>query len=211
MKNKTKQQVEKEHYEVKYDSLDRFRSYYFQIRSVAQKKPKTILEVGIGNKTVSNYLKKQGFNITTCDFDANLQPDKVGDIRDLPFEDEEFELVTAFEVLEHLPFEDFEKALKELGRVAQKTVIISIPYVTINFFGKIKLLPFLRPIYFLWRVLEYRWKKHEFDGQHYWEMGKKSCSRKKIRQVIKKVGFKIEKEFTPELNPYHYFFVLSKS
>jgi len=211
MNEKIQKQVEKGHYEAQYDSLGRFISYHSQIQAVVEKNPESVLEIGIGNKTVSNYLKERGTKVTTCDFDKRLDPDKVGDIRDLPFEDEEFELVTAFEVLEHLPFEDFIKGLKELRRVTKKNVIISIPYVTVNFFGKMKLLPFFRPVYFLWRALEYRWKKHEFDGQHYWEMGKKGYSRTKIRQVINAAGFEIEKEFTPQLNPYHYFFVLKKA
>ena len=46
----------------------------------------------------------------------------VGNIEDLPFEDNSFEVVTGRHILEHLP--GFEKAIKEMYRVAQKEVII---------------------------------------------------------------------------------------
>ncbi len=210
MQEKTKPQVEITHYQGKYDCLDRFISYYFQIKAIADLSPATLLEIGVGNGTVSNYLKDKGFKVVTCDIDAKLNPDKVGDIAALPFQNNEFDTITAFEVLEHLPLEKIPSALKELHRVCTKNIIISIPYNTINIYGKFKIIPFVKPTYFLWRIIELFWIRHKFDGQHYWEMGKKGVSRKKIRTLIRSSGLKIIKEFTPEMNPYHYFFVLEK-
>jgi hypothetical protein len=98
----------------------------------------------------------------------------------------------------------------ELKRVAKNYVVISIPYVSLNIGGSIKLIPYLKPLNFLFRYSELWFVKHKFDGQHYWEMGKKNFSRRKIRSVIKSTGLKIETEFSDHLNPYHYFFVLRK-
>lgn len=50
-------------------------------------------------------------------------------ITDLPFKPGEFDCVSALEVLEHLTEEDFEKALSELSRVANKYIIVSVPYM----------------------------------------------------------------------------------
>ena len=50
-------QVQREHYNKNYDDLPRFISYFHQIESVINTKSKTVLEVGIGNKTVTNYFK----------------------------------------------------------------------------------------------------------------------------------------------------------
>lgn len=45
----------------------------------------------------------------------------------LPFRDGAFDLVTAFEVLEHLPVADFESTRHELARVAADRVVITVP------------------------------------------------------------------------------------
>ena len=58
-----------------YDDMPRFASYFFQISQVKKLNPKNILEIGVGNKTVFNYLKQAGFSISSCDFDEKLKPD----------------------------------------------------------------------------------------------------------------------------------------
>lgn len=50
------------------------------------------------------------------------------DVRSLPYRDDEFEIVTCMEVLEHLPVCDFPRALAELRRVCGDRLIISLPY-----------------------------------------------------------------------------------
>lgn len=49
----------------------------------------------------------------------------VGDIFNLPYQDNSFDIVCAFEVLEHL--QTPEKALNELNRLAKKFIILSVP------------------------------------------------------------------------------------
>jgi ubiquinone/menaquinone biosynthesis C-methylase UbiE len=202
----------KEHYSSK-DSLERFISYFYQIDLVKKLKPESILEIGIGNKTVSNYLKQNGLKADTCDFDKTLEPDYVADIRNLPFADNSYDMILAFEILEHLPWEDVDKALNELHRVSKKYVLVSIPYSSINFELTLKI-PLLariikRPfLNIFWRI-PYFFKTIKFSGEHYWEMGKKNYPAKKIRKAFSKY-FKIKKEVRPVLNPYHYFFVLEK-
>jgi 2-polyprenyl-3-methyl-5-hydroxy-6-metoxy-1,4-benzoquinol methylase len=49
----------------------------------------------------------------------------LGDAVTLPFRDRTFDVVTALEVLEHIP--DTERALAEICRVARRFVIISVP------------------------------------------------------------------------------------
>lgn len=210
---KSEVQVSKEHYFKQYDDTKRFISYYYQIDSVLKTKPEKVLEIGIGNKTVSDYLKKIKIDVTTCDFAKDLEPDVLADVRNLPFKDNSFDTVMICEVLEHLPFEDFEKALSELHRVTKNKVILSIPYscayfemivnVSIPFFRK--LIPFSVRLPYFFRKIEINEKNQE----HYWEMGRKNYSKRKIRGILKKY-FNLEKEFQPILNSYHYFFQLNK-
>jgi ubiquinone/menaquinone biosynthesis C-methylase UbiE len=206
-------QVKKEHYKSSsYDDLLRWVSYYYQIDLVRKTKGKKILEVGVGNKSVTNYLKQNGFKISTLDIDKELSPDFVGDLRMMPLKKNSFETVLCCEVLEHLPFKDFEKCLRELRRVSKNNVIISLPYFsarfevlfkipgTYRFFGK--------PILSLFLRLNLPFIKKNFDGQHYWEIGYRGYSLRKIRKIIKK-HFEIKEEVRPLINTYHYFFVLN--
>jgi len=210
MVKKFEVQVLKEQYYKGYDDLTRFVSYFYQINSAIELNPKTILEVGIGNKTVCNYLKQFGFDVTTCDFDTNLDPDKVADIRDLPFEDNTFDVVLAYEILEHIHFKDVSIALSELNRVSKKNVIISIPYSSffIEIVHTVSIPFFYKQLHF---ALSVPFFTHKFKktNEHYWEMGCKNYSKKEIRKLLKRY-FEIKKEFQPILIPYHYFFVLQK-
>lgn len=206
-------QVLKEHYFKKYDDLPRFISYFHQIDLIRKLKPKNVLEIGTGNKTVANYLKQNGIKIETCDFDKNLEPDYVADIRELPFKDNSYDVVIACEILEHIPWEDVDKALNELHRVSKKYVIISIPYSAANFEFIFKF-PLIRKILKksfidLFFRIPYFFKSIKFSGEHYWEMGEKNHSSKKIRKTLEKY-FKILKEIRPVLYSYHHFFVLEK-
>ncbi len=204
-------QVKKEHYSQEYDTVERFISYYYQCSEVIKLRPKKVLEIGVGNKLTSNYLKNNGIKVITCDIDKNLKPDVTGNVTKLPFKNKEFDCVIAYQVLEHIQYQDFEKALSELKRVSKKNIIISLPYASTSFELLIKM-PLINKIIkknyldLFIRTPKF-WKKHKFDGQHYWEIGKKNYSLNKIRKEINK-QLKILKEIRPEINSYHYFFVL---
>lgn len=215
MSNKNKKfdvQVNSAHYESdNYNNFERFTSYYHQLKLVKDncKRNDKILEVGVGDKTLSVLLRNNKYNLKTCDFDEELTPDFVADIRSLSFKDNSFDTILAFEILEHIPFNDFKKALKELHRVSSDKVIFSVPYNTLNIYGSFRM-PLISAKYFLIRFMEMWFIKNKFNGEHYWVMGRKGYSRKRIREEIKKKKFRIENESHPNLNPSHYFFVLRK-
>ena len=203
-----------------YTDITRFISYFYQIDSVIKTNPKTILEVGIGNKMVSNYLKQVGFDVVACDFNKKLNPDIVADIKNLPFKDGNFDVVLACEILEHIPFEDVQTAVSELHRVSKKNIIVSIPYscffssfvfainLALRYFYKLLSLSLKFP--FFTHVFRVKDESHEWLGiKHYWEMGTKHYSKKKVKNLLHEYC-EIEKEFQPILNPYHYFFILEK-
>ena len=196
-----------------YGDIGRFMSYFYQIKSIRKTKTKNILEIGIGTRTVSSYLKSNGYDITTCDLDAHRNPDIVGDIRNIPINDNSFDSVIACEILEHIPWNDFELALSELHRVSRKYVIISIPYKALSFqlILKTPLIGYLFNNYFISLVarIPLFLKKHKFDGDHYWEMGARGHSKAKIKKILKR-KFKIINEDVPLLATNHHFFVLKK-
>jgi ubiquinone/menaquinone biosynthesis C-methylase UbiE len=193
-----------------YADLERFISYFYQINLVIKVNPTTVLEVGVGNRVVSDYLIRSGYQVTTVDINRGLEPHAVGDIRNLPFGDNLFDVVLASEVLEHLPFKDVPNILAELRRVSQKEVIISIPYscfFTENVLN-VKTPLFSKQLRF---VLSVPFFTSEFKrtGEHHWEMGRKNYPKKIVKRLLEKY-FRIRDEFQPVLNPYHYFFILDK-
>ena len=122
-------QVNKNHYEFeRYVWPDRFASYYYQLREILALRPKNLLEVGVGDGVVGNYIKRNTLiSYQNIDIAADLNPDIVGSVLSMPYPDNSFDAVCAFEVLEHLPFEKFETALSELKRVSRKHILLSLP------------------------------------------------------------------------------------
>lgn len=197
---KKENQVNKDHYNWDYESIERWRSYYKQIDNILKnidKENDEILEIGVGNHFVQDKLKRLGVSSTSVDFDEELNPDVVANITDLPFENDSFNLVCAFEVLEHLPFDKFEKALKEMKRVSKKTILFSVPYKAFKLHLAFKFLPYI-PIKKFEINIPYFFMRHEFDGQHYWEAGKRNYSVKKIKNKIKRCGLNINYVWKPK-------------
>ncbi len=208
-------QVKKEHYYRDYDDMFRFISYFHQIDLLKQLDVKKVLEIGVGNFTVSNYLRQHGYDLTTCDYDKTLNPDYVADVRKLPFKDASYDVVLCYEVLEHIPFPDMAKALSEVSRVSRKYAIISIPYPSLHFAFFVQF-PFIHRIFkrpylnFSINIPEF-FKKIDIEKnkQHYWEIGTKGYPISRVKKVISQ-QFCIRKEFRSDLQPYHYFFILEK-
>ena len=196
------------YFSINYDVKARFVSYWHQINEVTLLNPKEVLEIGIGNKFFTNYLMDRGYKITTLDIDHLLEPDIVGNILTLPFFNNSFQIVSSFEVLEHLPYSNFQVALRELNRVSSSHIILSLPDTTPIYRFYLEL-PRIRPIKMMIKHPFPRPIIHHYDGQHYWEIGKKNFPLKRITYDIKQAGLRIIKSYRIFEIPYHRLFVLS--
>ena len=204
-----KPQVDKSHYAFsRYAFEGRFVSYYRQLKEVLALNPKSVLEVGAGDRVFGNFIKDNTDVSYTCvDVADDLHPDVVGSVLALPFAGKSYDVVCAFEVLEHLPFERFDKALSELARVARMYVAISVPHFgpMLSLSLKIPFLPLLR---FAVKIPFPR--RHAFNGQHYWELGKRGYPVSLVRKRLAEHG-RIVRDFVPFGSPYHHFFVVEVS
>ena len=194
----------------KYCNQSRWASYWHQIKNILKCQPRKVLEIGVGDEVLSHYLKKNiGVDYFCVDIMSELGPDFINSVDNLKDIKEDFaDVVCAFEVLEHLPFEKFPQALTELYRVSSKFVIISLPHWGRHFSLEIKLPHFKR---IRW---QYKFNifniEHKFDGHHYWEIGKKGYPLKAIKREILAAGFKILDDYLVFESPYHHFFILRK-
>lgn len=198
-------QVAVEHYAwLAYNDRPRWGSYWHQIHEVLRPQPGSCLIVGKGESTIEDALEHAGVAVTTCDIDPALDPDVVGDVRALPFEDASFDVVLCAQVLEHLEFEAFPRCLRELRRVSRDRVVLSLPRTGRSWELTLRV-PFLPQLHVGGRF--WARTRHRFDGQHYWELGARDYPRRAVEREIRAV-FAIEREFPVPDNAYHYFYVL---
>lgn len=94
----------------------------------------SILDAGCGNGWFLNYLDSQNETRRLCGVDRSftalgyVKTEKLAaSIDSLPFENQEFDLVSSLQCLEHLPCSIFENALEEICRVAKQYVLITVP------------------------------------------------------------------------------------
>ena len=166
-----------------YVKKSRWMSYYYQLKLIYLLNPKNILEIGTG----TNFLKKQLFDkykYKTLDIDSNLNPDILGSVDKIPLKDNSFDLVCAFQILEHLPFNKFERSLKEIARVSKKDVLISLPYCNASFKMSFKI-PLFEEIKLIVTIPRF-YKKAKFNGEHYWEIGMRGYSLNRIKKLLSK-------------------------
>lgn len=116
--------------------IDRFHRVI--LRKIAELSPTSFLDAGCGEGFVAELLLLQlpGLQLTGFDFNPEsvaVAKTKVpnatfqaASIFEIPHPDRSFDVVGCFEVLEHLP--DPAAALRELARVSNRAVVLSVPH-----------------------------------------------------------------------------------
>ena len=196
------------------------------------------MEVGPGAKYLQILLKEIGYeDIITIDAQQDVYPDILCDIRTV---DErkyvrQFDLIACFQLLEHIPYEDFLRVLDKFYVMSKKYVFISVPFAGIHIYinfpifrlfnivlrkclnkpkkvdlnkGRIFTIPY--------RGLPARKYREEFKREfafaiHYWEIGRNGLTKKQFLRDIHDAGFQVDLQFHNILYPYHFFVLARKS
>lgn len=100
-----------------------------------------ILDCGCGEGILVEEFKSKGYDIEGIDKNYESEFVKAGDITNMEYPDNQFDVVLLLDVLEHLPYNEQYSALKEIKRVLknQGTLILSIPNIA-NMSARLKLL-----------------------------------------------------------------------
>lgn len=165
-------------------------TYYWHqidlVRSVL-KQGDRILEIGVGTKFTSNYLKSKGFQVTTIDIDPEKEPDIVANIVDYEFR-EPYDHVLAFEVFEHIPFTDFEKVLGKISRICKRYLLMSVPRNEKSWLRVDVELPGRRSFGF--GISTRRGKI--ISQHHHWEVDLPPWTKRKLEKRFDEKGFSVE-------------------
>lgn len=96
---------------------------------------RSVLDAGCGNGAITNLIAsgQRERLVVGCDLSLyalqQVHTHRVQcSLRRLPFVADSFDVVTAFEVIEHVPLEGLDRVLQELQRVARRWIIVSFPY-----------------------------------------------------------------------------------
>jgi hypothetical protein len=199
-------QVDKSHYEWgRYLSQARWSSVWHQVDEVLKIKPRTVLEIGPGMGVFKQMIKLYSVQVETLDIDPALNPDYVGSATDLPFTDRSFDVVCAFQMLEHLPYETSLQAFKEMARVSKRNVVISLPDARWMWRYSLQL-PKFGVFNFLVPRPTIGAPVHQFDGEHYWEINKRQFALSKVIRDFSQFA-QLAKTYRVFDNPYHRFFI----
>jgi len=177
-----------------------------QLNHINAMRPLSVIEVGLGNGFTSSFLKRAGYQVLTVDINENLSPDICCSITELPdrLSGREFDLVVCCEVLEHLPFEQFEQCIRVFSSVGGRLYLTLPNYRRAFGFGGFLRLP--RIISLLSLYVPFPFSKKIAD-EHFWELGSsKENSVKRVRDLLS--GYYSSVVVSRySLNPYHVAFI----
>lgn len=191
----------------------RLHSYRQQVAYALRSKPQSVLVIGTGDGLVRDLLDSAGLRVATLDIDETLDPDIIASVLDMPVADASFDVCVCCQVLEHLPFGQFGRALSEIERVTRCNLVLSLPDVTrylgLNFrAGRFNvsmqgMLPRFRQV----AIPPERLRDHG----HHWEIGYSGFGSSVVRKRIEGAGWRIAEEVRVHEFPWHHFFYLAKA
>lgn len=145
-----------------------------------------VLEIGVGTGFTASYLRSKGVHVTTLDIDADKQPDIVANVAQYDFP-EAYDAILAFEVFEHLPYDDFPPLLARLSTAAKSHLFLSLPrnrrlVTSVN----VKL-PKVKARTFQWKV-----RRGEIvEPYHVWELDHGDVTVESLERELSRHGFEV--------------------
>ncbi len=208
----------------------RFSSARLQMISVTElgSSVSSILEVGPGHGFFSSTAADLGYKVKTADIKGWSNPDYFGDFREIEIP-EQFDLVAAFEMLQHIPYQELTSTLRKLASLSNRYVLISVPAHVHRFELTLEFPGFLTPrrLGLGWlrgrHSLSFKWERprrvgpsksgwqgrEDYWNPHYWEVGRKGFPKSRFLKDIESSGLRIMwSKYNPGFD--HHLFVLAE-
>lgn len=192
-----------------YMSKGRWISLWHQLDEIQRLAPESVLEIGTGPGLLKIAAQAFGIRVHTLDHDPELKPDCVGTLAALPFRNGAYDVVCAFQVLEHVPYPMSLQGLAEMARVARRQVVISLPDAREVWRYMIHI-PGRPTFEFLLRKPQWRAPANRFNGEHYWELNKAGYPLRRVLDDFAQIMPLSHTYRVPEM-PYHRFIILQRA
>lgn len=198
-------------------------SYLLQMTIINSLNCKKVLEIGPGEQFVARNLRELGYIYHTLDILESHNPTFISSLMDFDEGDylNEYDIVCAFQVLEHMPYEDFNKCLMKMTKIAKRYIVISVPFsckgyrkTHTEYYGQNNSNVLVDEEHFEPTNLPNRKYRKEYMLEfpwavHYWEIGRQGFPLERIQGDIESCGLKILRQFHAR-NPFHYFMVMER-
>lgn len=101
-----------------------FQFPYEHFSNTLLKRDDYLLDIACGNGLQTEMLKSKCANVISMDVEQTQPYVRIGNITDIPLQDESVDVIFSFETIEHLPRSEHLAAVMELLRVARRCVVI---------------------------------------------------------------------------------------
>lgn len=172
--------------------LSNFTNSYFQYRDVVRcGEVRTLLIIGPGQGLDTQIFKWRGFEVTTLDIDDTFGPDVLGSVHDMAtFADQQFDVVIASHVLEHLAVAYIDQAIAEIARVG-RFALVYLPVAGRH--AQLRIRPGFRNLdwsvvldFFNYLQRPDGTTSRYCNGHHFWEIGRRGFSVREVRRRLER-------------------------
>jgi hypothetical protein len=151
-----------------------------QIKHIHSLNPKDIIEIGIGNRLTSTFIRNSGVEVVTAGINPNHGPDICCPMSEILERTggRQFDLVVFCKVLEHMPLDQLERNIKTLRALGSR-LFLTLPGYTRSFgFSLLIKVPFIKArdcflYFFLPKTIDLS------KTEHFWEVGSEMATKRR--------------------------------
>ena len=165
-----------------------------------------VLELGVGSGFAANYCRSRGLDVTTLDIDEEKKPDIVANVVTYDFE-RKYDHLMAFEILEHIPYDQFERIIRKIPEFISGYAFISLPRNERVVFNLNLRLPKFRPVSYQWRIL----KKNITCKAHHWELDYGEYTNRRVESLFTDAGLRVARRMTCDYVRFYALEVVAES
>jgi hypothetical protein len=160
-----------------------------------------IAEIGVGTKFTYNYLKSKGYNVTSIDIDPDKNPDILLNIVECDPSQLKFDTILAFNIFEHIPFEEFLSTIDKFSSADISNIFFSVPLnKKILFEFKLRIGRYLN------KEIVFDKRRNKITAEHHhWELDYKEYTKHKLVAELSQRNYDLENSFTFSNQAYFYF------